>query len=368
MSERTRFIGLDVHKATIAVAVAEEGAAPAAFGTISNDTTAVRKLVGQLRQDGFPLVAAYEAGPTGYGLQRELGRLGVDCKVVAPSLTPRRGGDRVKTDKRDALMLARLLRSGDLTPIWIPDEAHEALRDLVRARADAKADQMRARRRLGGFLLRKGITGPPGVGNWSVKHLNWILRLTFEHSAETVVIRDYCDQVEAAGERVKRLDAELRRCAEDSRHLPLMAALQCFRGIGFLTAVTIVTEAGDLRRFGSARQFMAYTGLVPSEHSSGGTTYRGHITRTGNSLLRHVLGEAAHHARHAPRVQGALKQRQAGIPPQIVDLSWRAQQRLNMRYRHLSARLGRPKAIIAVARELAGFVWALGQQMEALAA
>lgn len=183
-----------------------------------------------------------------------------------------------------------------------------------------------------------------------------------------MVFHDYCQQVEAAGERVKRLEAELRHCAESSPHLPLIAALQSMRGIAFLTAVTIVTEAGDLRRFKNARQFMGYTGLVPSEHSSGGSTHRGPITHTGNGPLRHVLVEAAHHARHAPRVEAALKQRQAGIPPRIVDISWKAQQRLNLRYRHLSTRLGRPKAITAVARELAGFVWALGQEMGVTAA
>jgi transposase len=256
------------------------------------------------------------------------------------------------------------LRSGDLTPIWVPDEAHEALRDLVRARADAKADQLRARHRLSKFLLRNALSPSPGVKAWSVKHQQWLRQLSFEHAAAAVVFRDYCHQVDIAGERVKHLEAELRHCAEGSSQIALIAALQSIRGIAFLTAVTIVAEAGDLRRFSSARQFMAYTGLVPSEYSSGASTYRGKITRSGNSLLRHVLGEAAHHARHVPRVEGALKQRQAGVPSHIVDLSWKAQQRLNQRYRHLSARLGRPKAITATARELAGFVWAMGQQVE----
>jgi transposase len=368
MNQTTRFVGLDVHKDTIAVAVAEEGAVPRPEGTIANAAAAVRKLVQRLGAPGTRLVAAYEAGPTGYALHRQLARLGVDCQVIAPSLTPRRSGDRVKTDRRDALLLARLLRSGDLTPIWIPDEAHEALRDLVRARADAKTDQLRARHRLSKFLLRKGRTPPPGVRAWGVKHQDWLRHLSFPYAADTVVFRDYCQVVAAAGERVQRLEAELRHAAEESPQLPLIAALQALRGIAFLTAVTLVAEAGDLRRFPSARQFMAYTGLVPSESSSGPRTHRGRITRSGNSLLRHVLGEAAHHARHVPRVEGALKQRQAGVPAPLVDLSWRAQQRLHRRYRHLAARLGRPKAIIAVARELAGFVWALGQLQEPRAA
>jgi len=368
MNETTRFVGLDVHKETIAVAIAEGGASPQTYGTVANDPVAVRRLVKSLGGRQVHLVAAYEAGPTGYTLHRQLTRLGVESQVVAPSLTPRRSGDRIKTDRRDALMLARLLRSGDLTAIWIPDEAHEALRDLVRARADAKADQLRARHRLSKFLLRKGLAAPAGVKTWTRKHQDWLRQLNFEHAADGIVFGDYCQQVEAAGERVKRLESELRHCAESSPQLPLIAALQSLRGIAFLSAVTIVAEAGDLRRFSSARQFMAYTGLVPSEYSSGSSSYRGKITRSGNSLLRHVLGEAAHHARHVPRVEGALKQRQAGVPPYLVDLSWKAQQRLNLRYRHLSARLGRPKAIIATARELAGFVWALGQRMEAPAA
>lgn len=369
LDQVTRCVGLDVHKATIAVAVADEGnGVPVAYGTVPNEPAAVRRLVKELAHPGTRLRVAYEAGPTGFTIHRQLTSLGVECHVIAPSLTPRRSGDRVKTDRGDALLLARLLRSGDLTQVWVPDEEHEALRDLVRARADAKADQLRARHRLSKFLLRKGFSPLPGTKAWSLKHREWLRQLSFEHAADTVVFRDYCQQVEAAGERVRRLEAELRHCAENSSQIALIAALQSLRGIAFVSAVTIVAETGDLRRFSSARQFMAYTGLVPSEFSSGTSTHRGKITRSGNSLLRHVLGEAAHHARHAPRVERSLKQRQAGIPPHIVDLSWRAQQRLNLRYRHLSARLGRPKAITATARELAGFVWALGQQVEAPAA
>jgi len=368
LSERTRFLGLDVHKETIAVAIADEGSQPQIHSTIRNEPGAVRSLVKALKGPGVRLVAAYEAGPTGYTLHRQLTRLGVESQVIAPSLTPRPSGNRVKNDRRDALLLARLLRSGDLTPIWIPDEAHEALRDLVRARADAKADQLRARHRLSKFLLRKDLRPPAGVRAWSAKHQDWLRQLTFEHAPEAVVFHDYCQQVEAAA----RGSSGLRPSSATVPNRVLIcrssAALQSMRGIAFLTAVTIVTEAGDLRRFKNARQFMGYTGLVPSEHSSGGSTHRGPITHTGNGPLRHVLVEAAHHARHAPRVEAALKQRQAGIPPRIVDISWKAQQRLNLRYRHLSTRLGRPKAITAVARELAGFVWALGQEMGVTAA
>lgn len=362
MKQRTRFLGLDVHKETIAVAVCEEVGRPEPYSTIPNQPEALRKLVKTLSSNkAVRLVAGYEAGPTGFVISRQLARLGVECVVAAPSLMPRRSGDRVKTDRRDALLLARLLRSGDLTAVWIPDEAHEALRDLVRARSDAKVDLLRASHRLAKFLLRKGVTPPPGVRSRSVKYQAWLRQLTFRSTEEETVFQDYCQVVELGTVRVRRLEAELRHAAEQSPHLQLIAALQCIRGIAFLTAVTIVAEAGDLRRFKEARQFMAYTGLVPSEHSSGEAVHRGPITKTGNALLRHVLGEAAHHARHRPRVDGGLRQRQAGIPANIVDLAWTAQQRLHFRYRHLSARLGRPRALTAVARELAGFVWAFGQ-------
>jgi transposase len=368
MSDVTRFVGLDVHKATIAIGVADEGGQPEDHGQIANDPSAIRKLVTRLAGAGVTLRVAYEAGPTGYALHRQLTGMGIDCVVVAPSLIPKTPGDRVKTDRRDALKLARLLRSGDLTPVWIPDEAHEALRNLVRSRSDAKADALRAKHRLSKFLLRQGERPPVGVRSWSAKYDVWLNRVTFPHAADQVVLEDYRAVVRAAVDRVRRLEQALMQCAETSNQVHVVAALQAFRGIGFLTAVTIVAEAGDLRRFPSARHFMAYVGVVPSEYSSGASQHRGRITKTGNAHLRHVLGEAAHHARYVPALKGAVKQRQDGIPKDIVDLSWRAQQRLHQRYRHLSGRIGRPKAITAVAREFAGFVWALGQLMEAPAA
>ncbi len=368
MSERTRFVGLDVHKATIAIGVAEDGGQPEDHGQIANDPSAIRKAMARLGGGGVHLRVAYEAGPTGYALHRQLSAMGIECVVVAPSLIPKTPGDRVKTDRRDALKLARLLRSGDLTPVWIPDEAHEALRNLVRSRGDAKADTLRAKHRLSKFLLRQGTHPPMGVRPWSTKYDTWLNQVRYEHPADQVVFEDYRAVVRAAGERVRRLEAAMMQYADSSASVHIIAALQAFRGIGFLTAVTIVAEAGDLRRFATARQFMAYVGVVPSEYSSGASQHRGRITKTGNAHLRHVLGEAAHHARYVPAVQGAVKQRQEGLPSEIVELSWRAQQRLHLRYRHLSGRIGRPKAITAVAREFAGFVWALGQLMEAPAA
>lgn len=363
MSKRTRFLGLDVHKATIAVGVADSGPAED-HGTIPNDPSAVRKLVGRLGGPDVHLVAAYEAGPTGYTLHRQLTSLGVECIVAAPSLIPSRPGDRVKTDRRDSLKLARLLRSGDLTPVWIPDEEHEALRNLVRSRADAKADLLRAKHRLSKFLLQLGVAPPVRVRAWSAKWESWLNDLRFEHAANQLVFDDYRAVVRAAEHRVKRLEAALHQAADESRHTQLISALQGLRGVAFLSAVTIAAEVGDLRRFATPPQFMAYAGLVPSESSSGASRHRGPITKTGNSLLRHVLVEAAHHAWRPPRVSRVLEERQADLPQAVVDRAWETQLRLHHRYRSLAGRIGRPKTITAVARELAGFVWSIGQLVE----
>jgi transposase len=356
-----RYIGLDVHRATIAVAVADADQLPTSYGTIPNDPGAIRKLLQKLCAPDRQLRVAYEAGPTGYGLYRQLSALSIDCMVVAPSLIPTRRGDRVKTDRRDALKLARLLRSGDLTPVWVPDQEHEALRNLVRARAAAKVDQLRAKHRLSKFLLYMGAQPPVGVRNWTRRYLQWLHQLTFDQLADRVVFAEYLAEVVASAERLKRLELALRQCAQTTRQSALITALQAFRGIGFLSAVTIVAEAGDLRRFTTAAQFMAYTGAVPRESSSGAHQSRGHITKTGNRALRHVLGEAAQHARHAPSLSDKLKQRQKHVAQPVIELAWRAQLRLHARYRHLCGRLGAPKAIMAIARELAGCVWAVGQ-------
>jgi transposase len=364
MSERTRFVGLDAHAATIAVAVADQDGSVSEHGIIVNDPHAVRTLITRLSAAEVRLQLAYEAGPTGYALHRQLTSLGVACMVVAPSLIPRRPGDRVKTDSRDAVTLARLLRSGDLTPVWVPNATHEALRNLVRARADAKVDELRARHRLSKFLLRQGMRPPAGMRAWSRKHDSWLHQLSFAESADQVVVDDYRATVTTATERVRRLETALLQQATTSPQVRVIAALQAFHGIGFLSAVTITAEVGDLRRFATAPQLMAYAGLVPSEHSSGAARRRGHITKTGNGHLRHVLGEAAHHARHAPSSRTWARQRRDGMPAPIVALAQRSHERLHLRYRHLAGRIGRPKALTAVSRELAGFIWALGQLLE----
>jgi transposase len=281
MRKGTTYVGLDVHKETIAVAVAEgEGGEVRSLGLIPNRPEALRRLVGRLGP-AKDLVCAYEAGPCGYAVYRFLTRLGVRCVVVAPSLIPTKPGDRVKTDRRDAAKLARLLRSGELTPVWVPDEEHEALRDLTRAREDARVDLLRARHRLSKFLLRLGLVPPAGVKPWGAKHRQWLQGLQLGRASQQVVLREYLLAVEQTQERLRRLEAELAEAARTSRHAAVIGALQALRGVGLVTAVTLVAELGDLQRFRTPREVMAYAGLVPREASSGPRQHRGAITKTG---------------------------------------------------------------------------------------
>jgi transposase len=361
-NEALKFIGLDVHKETIAVAIADGGrAAPRSLGVIRNDLDELRKI---LRKVGAPsrLRVCYEAGPCGYVVYRFLRRLKIDCSVVVPSLIPRRPGDRVKTDRRDALALARLLRSGELTATWVPDQQHEALRDLVRAREDAVEDHLRARHRLTKFLLRLGMTAPSGVRAWSLKYQRWLDSLHWREPAQGLVFSEYRHNLEEISQRIARLENELATLARSSPHARTIAALQAMRGIKLITAVTVVSEIGDVSRFQAPRQLMAYAGLVPSEHSSGARVRRGALTKTGNAHLRRVLVEAAWHYRHRPLNTPAIRERQRGIDPRVCTIAWSAQQRLHKRYCHLTAR-GKPRAqaVVAVGRELLGFVWAVSQ-------
>jgi transposase len=282
--------------------------------------------------------------------------------AVAPSLVPTKPGDKVKTDRRDAAKLARLHRGGDLTAVWVPDEDHEALRDLTRARADARADRQRARQRLGKFLLRHGVRPPDGVKPWTVRHRTWLSGLRLARPAQQAVLREALHAIDEAGARLDRLEDELVEVAQTGPQAALLIGLQCLRGVGLVTAATLVAELGDVARFDHPRQLMAYAGLVPSEHSSGGRQRRGGITKTGNAHVRHVAVEAAWHYRRPPRVGGGLKRRQAGHPAAVTELAWKAQVRLHKRFGRL---LGRGKlaqqAVVAVARELLGFVWALAR-------
>jgi transposase len=356
-----KYVGLDVHKATIAVAVADEGRGEVrSYGTIKNAPEAVAKLVTKLGP-AERLECCYEAGPCGYGLQRQLTGLGAACSVVAPSLIPTRPGDRIKTDRRDAVKLARLLRSGELTSVWVPDAEHEALRDLSRAREQARDARHRSRQQLSKLLLRLGVAEPSGTKRWTQRYWSWLRGVELEQPLQQLVLADAIEAVETGTTRLKKLEGQLKAAATQGRHAPLITALQSLRGVGVITAVTVVAELGDLGRFPTPRPLMAYLGLVPSEHSSGGSQRRGRITKAGNRHVRHVLVQAAWHYRHAPKVTRALRQRQAGQPQAVIDVAWSAQQRLHGRYRKLASRKGRQKAVIAVARELAGFVWALAR-------
>ena len=367
MKKDTRFVGLDVHAESIAVAVAEGGGEVRSLGGIPNKPESVRKLIKRLGPAGS-LRVCYEAGPTGYVLYWQLTGLGVHCDVVAPTLVPVKAGDRVKTDRRDAEKLARSYRSGDLTPVWVPDAAHEALRDLVRAREAAKKDQLRARHRLQKFLLRHGRRAPDGVKPWTETQMAWVKReVRFEASAHQAVLLDYLTEVDHARDRIQRLERSIDEAVEvaPERMRAVVHALQALRGIAKVSAVTIVAEVGELSRFARPRQLMGYSGAVSSEDSSGGRTRRGAITKTGNAHLRRIIVEAAWAYRHRPAVGRALRIRQEGLSEEVKAIAWKAQHRLHHRYRRLVAKgKAKQQVVTAVAREMLGFIWAIGVDVE----
>jgi transposase len=366
MAEFTHYVGLDVSKATIAMAVARGREEPVPLGVVAHDRAVVRRRLAALGPPSATLVA-YEAGPTGYGLARALQADGFQCQVVAPSKTPRRAGDRVKTDRRDALTLARYLRSGDLVAVRIPDEGVEALRDLVRARADAKKAETVARHHLDKLLLRKDRIYP-GKSHWTGLHHEWLQQQRFEHPALQAVLADHLHAVLEAGVRVERLTADIERHVQASPLMPLVIALQALRGVQLVTAATLACELGDLRRFSHPRQLMSFVGLVPSESSSGERVRRGAITRTGNGHVRRVLVEAAWAYRTAPQLSRTIKARQEHVSHAVRRIAWEAQRRLHGRWRRLAGRgKDHRRTIIAIARELAAFVWAIGQERELLA-
>jgi transposase len=364
---KVRFIGLDVHADTIAVAVAEPGGEVRSLGGIPNRPESLRKLVKKLGAVDR-LRVCYEAGPTGYVIYWQLTSLGVRCDVVAPTLVPVKAGDRVKTDRRDATKLARSYRAGDLTPVWVPDAAHEALRDLVRAREAAKKDQLRARHRLGKFLLRHGRRPSTAMTPWTQRHLAWIKQaVRFAEPAQEATLLDYLHEVDHVAERIERLERAIDAAVTTAppRMRAVIEALQALRGIAKVAAVTIVAELGELSRFARAPQLMGYSGMGTSEDSSGPRTRRGGITKTGNAHLRRIVIEAAWAYRHRPSVGGALRKRQASLSDQVKGIAWKAQHRLHARYRRL---LGRGKCqqhvVTAVGRELLGFIWAIGVTVE----
>lgn len=369
MEKPITYIGLDVHKETIAVALAEAGKRGEVreYGTIANTPTALKALASKLAKSGLALRFCYEAGPCGYGIQRQLSAAGHDCVVVAPSLIPRKPGDRIKTDRRDAANLARLHRAGELTPVWVPDPAHEAVRDLVRARQAAVRALRQARQQLSGFLLRQGqhYSRPA----WTLMHRRWLAGLRFAQAAHHLVLEDCIAAVEAATARRDRLEAHIAAALPDWSLAPVVRALQAMRGMALVAAATLVAELGDITRFTNPQQLMAYLGLVPSEHSSGGTRRQGAITKAGNGSARRMLIEAAWSYRFPARISRELLLRQEGLAKPIRDTAWKAQERLCGRYRKL-ARAGKPPNVVtaAIARELAGFVWAIARQAQPTAA
>jgi transposase len=337
------------------------------LGIVPNRPESVRRLIGKLGRPAS-LRVCYEAGPTGYVLYWQLSELGVACEVVAPTLVPVKTGDRVKTDRRDAAKLAKCYRAGDLTPVWVPDRAHEALRDLVRARLAAKRDQLRARHRLSKFLLRHGRRPPEAIGAWTLKHLEWVRsKVRFEEPAQNATLLDYLHEVEHMAARITRLeqaiDAALPTLPATLR--AVIDGLQSLRGVAKVSAVTLVAELGQLSRFAHPRQLMGYAGIVSREHSSGERIRRGAISKTGNAHLRRIVVEAAWSYRHRPAVGSTLAARQKNAAAAVTALAWKAQHRLHARYVRLIGRgKSRQQTVTAVGRELLGFIWAIGVEIE----
>lgn len=349
-------VGLDVHKRKICIALLGSDTGELTEWRINNDPTSVRRLIRKLKERGS-VSCAYEAGPTGYALQRQLEAAGIPCLVAAPSLIPLRQGDRIKTDHRDARKLAELLRGDLLTPVHPPTEDEEAVRDLCRCREDAQQDLVRARHRLSKFLLRRALTFRDGW-NWSQQHRYWLHGLKFERSADRVVFEDYLLAVEQQEARVAALDEQLAAVAQLEPYRAPVAHLRCFRGIDTVTALSLVAELHDVRRFTSAPRLMAYLGLVPSEHSSGGKRRQGSITRAGNTHVRRLLVETAWHYRHKPAVGVRLAKRRRGQPPAVIARADRAQKRLCRQYRRMTAKGKHHNTIVvAIARMLVGYLW-----------
>ncbi len=365
MRQAITYVGLDVHKKSLSVAVADGGRRGEVrfYGTVANTTSALAKLAGKLSEKGRALCFCYEAGPCGYGVYRHLTGLGHDCAVVAPSLIPRKPGDRVKTDRRDAMGLARLHRAGELTEVWVPDEGHEAMRDLVRAHAAAARALRRSRQQLLSFLLRHGRvrTGK----NWTLAHRRWLSRLRFDHPAHLIVLQDYIDAIEEAEARHGRLMEQIQELLPEWSLAPLVEALGAMRGVALIVPITLVAEIGDLSRFEHPSQLMAYLGLVPSEDSSGEKRRRGSLTKAGNSEARRVMVEGAWTYCHKARISQTMQARLESLPKPVRDIGWKAQVRLCARYRRMQA-AGKLKPVItvAIAREMLGFAWAIAQHVK----
>ena len=359
------FVAFDTSKLRNAVAIAEAGRAGEVrfLGEFENSAAATAKLVRKLAGKYARLTFCYEAGPTGYGLYRHIKSLGQECIVVAPSLIPKRPGDRVKTNRRDALNLAKLLRAGELTAVWVPDERHEAMRDLTRARTVAVADLRSKRQQVSSFLLRHGLRHP-GKRTWTKAYERWAADLKLAHLEQRIAFEEMLLAVRQAQERIERLEQAIRAAVPDWSLAEVVTALMAMRGLDLVSATTFLAEIGDLSRFRTPRQLMDYLGLVPSEDSTGDTIKRGPITKAGNRHARRTLVECAWSYQHPPRVGKDKQAKLAAAPPAVRAIAWKAQCRLCARYRALIRR-GKLKtvAITAVARELAGFIWAISREV-----
>jgi Transposase and inactivated derivatives len=366
MQSVTKYIGLDVSKESIAVAIADAGREePRFYGMITNSEKTLLSCLSRLGGEGIHLEVCYEAGPTGYAIFRWLQKEGISCSVIAPSLIPRKPGDRVKTDRKDALRLAQLLRAGELTSIYVPNEEDEALRDLVRGREDTKEDLLRAKHRILKFLMRHHIVAPKGK-KWTKKYMNWLNTLTFANGNHQIVFQEYLRAMQEEEMRLKRLEEQIAREAKEGHRAVLIQALQVLKGVALLTAVTLVAEIGTFLRFPKASNFMGYTGLVPSEYSTGQTTRKGKTTKAGNKHVRRIVVESAWSYRYRPAVKGEILKRQENQPAEIQQIAWHCQHRLHSKYLKMVRNRGmhKNKVITAVARELSAFIWEIACVIE----
>ena len=363
MKNFTTFIGMDVHKETIAVAIAGEEGVPRYYGEIMNTPEALTKLIKKVARKKAHTAFCYEAGPCGYGVYRQITGMGYRCDVVAPSLIPKKVGDRVKTDRRDAVMLTRLHRAGELTAVWVPGLEQEAIRDLTRAREDIKGMERHARQRLSGFLLRHNKKYS-GKSKWTPGYFRWLETVSFESSVQQIVFQEYVDMVKQLQGRVASIEEEMRKALTGWSLGPVVEALMALRGVNLVTAMTVVAEIGDMSRFEIPRQLMGHLGLVPSEHSSGSRQKRGGITKTGNGHVRRVLTEASWSYRLPARKTAHLQRKAEKTSESVQAIAWKAQKRLCKRYWYL---IHKGKLTVqtctAIARELVGFIWAIAREV-----